>query len=298
MKIILSTWSSGVVSNRAGWPHLAQSGGALDAVEQGCVAAENDPANQTVGPTGLPDANGDVSLDGCIMLSPAKSAGVACVKRHGHPVSIARRLLERGDHKLLVGIDADDFATQEGFAPQVLLSEKAREKFERWKRDSACRDQLNREARRPNREEAHDTVGVLAIDAGGVLAGACSTSGLPFKLPGRVGDSPIIGHGLYVDPHAGAAVTTGRGELMMGICASFLAVERMRLGDTPSQAARAVLERITHSYDLLPDDQCGIITLRPDGHWAGGALRAGFHIVATTEPGEKVTEPQVVLLER
>ncbi len=142
--------------------------------------------------------------------------------------------------------------------------------------------------------KSHDTVGVLAIDSGGVIAGACSTSGLAFKMPGRVGDSPIIGAGLYVDPSVGAAVATGTGELMIGTCATFLAVERMRAGDSPQEAINKVLERVSKSYRLKNRQQCALIALRTDGAWSSGGLVSGFRVAVTLENQNELQDAQVI----
>ena len=299
--VILSTWSFGAISSRVGWGRLVKGESALDAVEAGCVAVEDDVTVDSVGRGGLPDARGDVSLDGCVMLSPAKSAGVACVRKYGNPVSIARKVMERTPHKLLVGEGAEAFAAECGFKEVQLLTEPAKKKWEDWaKKRREERERATREAQGPNREEKreapHDTVGVLAIDEKGVMAGACSTSGLPFKLAGRVGDSPILGHGLYVDPKAGAAVATGNGELMMGTSASFLCVELMRGGKGPMEAVQGVLRRIAESYQLQERQQCGLIALLPSGEWACGSLRDGFRVAAMDKTGERMVESQFLLL--
>jgi isoaspartyl peptidase/L-asparaginase-like protein (Ntn-hydrolase superfamily) len=261
---------------------------------------------------GVPDASGVVTLDACVMLSPRRAAGVAGVRGYANVASIARKVMERTPHKLLVGPGAEAFAVANGFKPVELLTDAARRRWEelRVERTEAGRSAAIAEANRANREEEggsdgdvsgsprgdHDTVGVLAIDSAGTMAGACSTSGLAFKLPGRVGDSPIIGHGLYVDPGAGAATATGNGELMMGTCASFLAVERMRAGDSPLESIREVLRRVARSYDLSGKEQCAMIALRPDGQWAAGALRAGFKFAVTTREGERLLDPELVRL--
>src|SRR5882724_10859580 len=249
--ILISTWRFGLPANAAGWPHLLRPGGLLDALEQTCIACELDPNVNSVGVGGLPDASGEVSLDGAIMLSPARSAGVAYIRKYPHPVSIARRVMEKTPHKLLVGDGAERFAQQEGFIPAELLTEAARAKWEEWKRTG-----LPHNPHPPLRVDGgqnlpHDTIGVLGIDASGTIGAACSTSGRAFKLPGRVGDSPLIGHGLYCDPKAGAAVATGTGELMIGVAASFLVVERLRSGDRPIDAVRYVLNRVIESYPNL-----------------------------------------------
>jgi N4-(beta-N-acetylglucosaminyl)-L-asparaginase len=298
--ILLSTWRFGLPANTAGWPHLQRPGGLLDALEQTCIACELDPNVNSVGVGGLPDASGEVSLDGAIMLRPAQSAGVAYVRHYPHPVSIARRVMEKTPHKLLVGEGAERFAQEEGFKTAQLLTEPGRAKWEEWKRTG--QSIADPHAYKPpppllvdgDRNPPHDTIGVLAIDAGGAIGAACSTSGRAFKLPGRVGDSPLIGHGLYCDPRAGAAVATGTGELMIGVAASFLVVERLRSGDRPIDAERYVLNRVIESYpNLGPTDQCALIALGIDGKTASGALRPGFEVAITTTAGSQLVPPDV-----
>ncbi|MFM7259888.1 MAG: isoaspartyl peptidase/L-asparaginase, partial [bacterium] len=250
---IVSTWSFGLRANEPAWKHLlgpqaeARPGNiaALDAVEAACAYADAAADIDSVGYGGLPDASGRVSLDGCVMLSPARCGSVAGLRSHLHPVSVARRVMERTPHVMLVGPDADGFADAEGFAGQELLSPEAKAGWEKWKREGGIVDQSRDRALAPGlgfdplrpvdrrhgtdgrlfgggdtvqgsalpEDEArwrhHDTIGCLAIDSAGTLAGGCSTSGTPFKVPGRVGDSPIIGHGLYVDPAVGGATATG-----------------------------------------------------------------------------------------
>jgi L-asparaginase/N4-(beta-N-acetylglucosaminyl)-L-asparaginase len=296
--LLVSTWPFGLPANAAGWPHAQRPGGILDALEQTCIHAELDPDVDSVGIGGLPDASGQVSLDGAIMLSPAKSAGVAYIRKYAHAVSIARRVMEKTPHKLLVGDGAELFAAQQGFKPANLLTEHARKKWEHWKATGAHKDFHAGErpaAVDPNK--THDTLGVVGIDASGALGVACTTSGRAFKLPGRVGDSPLIGHGLYCDPLAGAAVATGTGELMIGVAACFLVVERMRHGDRAIDAIRYVLKRVADSYALQPRDQCALIALAPDGHHASGALRKGFQVALTTASNSQLIPPDVVLLD-
>ncbi|MCS7032681.1 MAG: isoaspartyl peptidase/L-asparaginase [Phycisphaerae bacterium] len=291
--LILSTWSFGKRANAAAWPILARGGAALDAVEAAAREAEADPENHTVGFGGYPDASGRVSVDASIMLSPARRGAVAGLRRQMHPISVARRVMELTPHVLIVGPDADEFARACGFPEQDLLTDAAREAWERWKQSQRSATPIaNIEERKhwPDEQVTHDTIGVLARDCAGHLAGACTTSGLAFKMPGRVGDSPIVGHGLYVDPTAGAAVCTGHGELVMGVCGSFLAVEQMRHGASPASAAAAVIERIKTSYDLRPDDQVGVITLSREGGWGCAALRAGFRVAIRTDARDELVD--------
>ena len=281
--LLLSTWKFGQRSNAAGWPTLARGGSSLDAVEAVGRFAEEDPTNATVGYGGRPDASGRVSLDASVMLSPAKRGAVANVRRFVHAVSIARRVMEKTPHVLLAGEQADEFALEQGFHPQELLTEESRQEWMQWKQqqrdgNAAGRPVRNIEERGGAPQPNHDTIGVLAIDASGTLAGCCTTSGMAYKVPGRVGDSPIIGHALYVDPNVGAAVATGHGELVMGVCGAFLAVESMRRGADPKSAAVELIRRIRDSYALGDEDQVGVIVLRRDGTWSAGALTSGFSV--------------------
>ena len=317
--LILSTWSFGQRANAVAWEVLAAGGSALDAVERAAIAIEADPNVDSVGLGGLPDSAGRVSLDACIMLSPRQCGGVCAVRHHNYPASIARRVMERTNHLLLAGQGADDFAAAQGFEAVELLTDEARRVWEMWKSDpnrltderyrgwlpprnveelrgvSDDRQRLADETLPHNRH--HDTIGVLAIDAHRVMAGACTTSGMAFKMPGRVGDSPIIGHGLYVDPKAGAAVATGTGELVMRTCTSFLAVEWMRCGKSPAQAAVAAIDRIVESCDIVPDHQVGLITLNPDGDWSSAALRPGFRVAVRSGDRDELIPAEQVRLE-
>ena len=318
--LIISTWSFGKRGNDAAWPALAHGRSSLDAVEIACRAIEADPEVDSVGYGGLPDCTGRMSLDGCIMHSPKRCGSVCAVRRFMHPVSIARRVMEKTRHIMLAGEGAEAFAQAEGFEPAELLSPQAQEAFEKWKSGGGMIDQSrdrslgataspsammpfdrdgdsgklfsaetaalqpvrsSSSTARPTDESRwrhHDTIGVMAIDVDGVMAGACSTSGTPYKLPGRVGDSPIIGHGLYVDPHYGGAVATGSGELITSVCGCFLAVELLRRGAAPIDAACISLRRIVEHHDLQPHHQAAFIVLKHDGTYGSAALRPGFKI--------------------
>jgi N4-(beta-N-acetylglucosaminyl)-L-asparaginase len=310
--IILSTWSFGQKANTAGWPILASpNGSSLDAVEQACRAVESDPEVLSVGRGGCPDRSGEVSLDAAIMQSPSRCGAVCYVRRFEHPISIARMVMERLKHVLLAGDGADRFAMRQGLTPSNLLTDGARAMWQKWAVDHPVSQYLDDTVFFPpsNHEECyaiadeeslphnqyHDTVGVLAIDSTGKLSGACSTSGLPFKVPGRVGDSPIIGHGLYVDPKRGGAVATGKGELVMGVCGSFLAVDLMGRGASPIDAARDVLQRIIESYHLVEEDQVAIIAVSPSGAWASASLRPGYHTAVRTSARDELADPDCVL---
>ncbi len=307
-ELLLSTWSFGTVANAAAWPVLNGGGRALDAVVAGATAVEDDEQIDCVGVGGTPDADGQVSLDACVMTDPARCGSVAFVRRYPNPTAIARRVMERTVHIMLVGAGAEEFAAREGFEPRPLVTEAAQAKWAAWR---AALAQAQRspyqgwipprnveEGSTPPLPRGHDTVCVLARDRHGQLAGACSTSGMAFKVPGRVGDSPIIGHGLYVDPRAGAAAATGNGELIMGVCGSFLAVELMRQGWSPRAACVAVLRRIAARFELHPEHQVALLALgaRPCDGWASAALRTGFVHVVTDRDGTRVEPPHTVLL--
>jgi isoaspartyl peptidase/L-asparaginase-like protein (Ntn-hydrolase superfamily) len=292
--LILSTWSFGQPANAAAWNALAAGGKSLDAVETAARYAEADVTNHTVGLGGLPDRSGRVSLDAAIMASPSRRGAVAFVRNYVHAVSIARRVMEKTPHVLLVGEGAEEFAAAEGFQRAELLTESSRSAWNTWRQSNqSSASAVNVEEQRNTH---HDTIGVLALDARGSLSGACTTSGRPWKLPGRVGDSPIIGHGLYVDPKHGAAVCTGLGELVMGICGSFLAVELMRGGSSPADAARGVMNRLREAHPLGESDQVGIITLDPAGRWSSASLRDGFRVAVRSADLDQLLDPEFVAL--
>ncbi len=285
--LILSTWSFGQRANVAGWEVLSNGGNSLDAVEAVCRDAESDLTNRTVGRGGRPDASGEVSLDASVMLSPARRGAVAYIRKFEHPVSIARAVMEHTPHVLLVGEGAERFARERGFETAELLSEESRREWEEWRSQQTKPGPSGPgPAIVPNIEDqkSHDTIGVLAIDAKGELAGACSTSGIAYKLPGRVGDSPIVGHALYVEPGVGAAAATGHGELVMSVCGAFLAIECLRREAKPEEAAREVLGRIRKTQELTEQDQVGMIVLRADGVWGAASLKEGF-VVSVREEG-------------
>jgi len=297
---MLATWSHGQSALAAAWPALAAGGTAFDAVEAAIRFAEADLSNTTVGIGGLPDRDGTVSLDAAIMLSPARSGAVCAVRRALHPITVARRVMERTPHNLRAGEAADRFAIEQGLETGELLTESANQRWNQWRTSqSAAHPIANIEENSPQgtskeqnpEEETHDTIGVLAIDASGTIAAGCSTSGLAWKLPGRVGDSPIIGQGLYADPTVGACVCTGHGELAAGVCASFLAIESLRRGVSPTDAVHEVLTRIKNSYRLTSQDQIGLIVLSRDGRFSTGSLRAGYKTAVRADGRDEVVDP-------
>jgi len=314
---MLLTWSFGPVGARAGLPMLEAGDDPLDAAIEAATAIELDPAIDSVGVGGLPDADGNVSLDACVMTNPGRCAGVAAIKRYATPSKIARAVMEKTIHCLLVGSDAEAFAQREGFEQARLLTPEAKAVYDAWKNDPHAIDRDRYKGWLPpaNVEELrskgvaariarggeapeppHDTVGILARSKDGRLAGVCTTSGMAFKAPGRVGDSPIIGQGLYVDQEAGAACATGTGELIAGVCGTFLAVECMRRGASPVDAATEVLERIRKRYTLREEHQVALIAMNPRGQWASVALRTGFKHTVGERGDVRVEEPTRILM--
>lgn len=267
--VVISPWKFGREVNQAAMRLLRHGKSALDAVEAGANVAENDLTIRTVGLGGRPDEDGHVTLDACIMDSRGNAGSVAFLQEIKNPVSVARKVMERSDHVMLVGEGAKRFALAHGFKEENLLTEVSRREWLKWKENLSNKDDLG-----PN--ENHDTISILAQDENGNLAGACSTSGLAFKIHGRVGDSPIIGAALFCDNEIGAAGATGRGEAVIKTAGSFLVVELMRQGRTPQEACEEALQRIIRQHRGEVDFQVAYIALRIDGVVGSAALREGF----------------------
>jgi N4-(beta-N-acetylglucosaminyl)-L-asparaginase len=259
----------------------------MDAVETACRFAEDDPGNHTVGPGSWPDRDGRVSLDAMVMASPARVGGVCFSRKILNPVTAARRVMEQTRHNLLAGEGADQFAIDQGLPVGDLMSPEALAKWNQWRVSADATPVANIERQR---NEIHDTIGVLAMDSSGRMAGGCTTSGLAWKVPGRVGDSPIIGHGLYVDPKVGACVCTGHGERVSGICGSFLAVEILRTGGTPQDAIDGVIDRMVESYQMTDYDQVGLIVLEKNGNFATGCLRPGYQTAVRVGDRDEIVD--------
>jgi len=267
MPTVISTWKHGLAANDAAWSILEQGGSALDAVEQGVRVSEGDPEVTSVGYGGMPDRDGNVTLDACIMDEKGNCGSVAFVQNIMHPISLARLVMEKTEHIMLVGKGAEKFASQNGIKKENLLTENARKQWQEWLKISNYD---------PNHPDNHDTIGMLAIDKNGNLSGACTTSGLAWKLHGRVGDSPIIGAGLYVDNDAGAAAATGKGESVIKITGSFLIVELMRHGYTPKAACEEAVMRIVKKQKDFRDFQVGFIAMNKLGETGSFSLQSGF----------------------
>jgi N4-(beta-N-acetylglucosaminyl)-L-asparaginase len=252
------TNETGEKAAKLGWKILSQGGTALDAVEKAANFIELDAEGTGVGYGGLPNEAGVVQLDASIMNGRTYSAGsVACLENIKTPCSVARIVMEKTDHVMLVGKNALEFAKKWGFQEEDLLTEKARERWLRWKQGLSERDDWGAPEHLKDLEISEGlgddeyntgTTNVLAVDKNGDVAGVTTTSGLSFKIPGRVGDSPIIGAGLYVDNEVGAAGATGRGEDVIKCCASFYMVMRMKEGSTPQQACEEALKMMIEKY--------------------------------------------------
>jgi L-asparaginase/N4-(beta-N-acetylglucosaminyl)-L-asparaginase len=268
--LVISTWKHGVPANDAAWKILAAGGVALDAVEAGVRVPEADPNVMSVGYGGLPDEDCKVTLDACIMSPQGNAGSVAFVQNYKHPISIARKVMEETDHVMLVGEGAEEFARKNGFPREELLTDAAREAWIKWKQKMSEEDDWF------PKDLDHDTIGMVAIDAAGDLAGACTTSGLAFKIHGRVGDSPIPGDGMYVDNEVGAAASTGKGEEVIKVCGSFLVVEGMRQGLSPKDACKRTLERIIKRHAGKPTFQVAFVALSKEGEIGALSLQKGF----------------------
>jgi len=234
LPIVIATWDHGVELCAAAQQVFARGGDLLDALEKGTNVVEDDPAVHTVGLNGLPNEDGVTQLDAAIMDGRTHRAGaVAALERIRNPISVARKVMERTEHVLLVGAGAGKFARKMGFTEQDLMTPEVRAAWERGERPRFWRD-----------GERHDTVCCIGMDANRNLATAASTSGLPNKLAGRVGDTSLIGAGSYCDNEIGGAAATGIGELAICNSASFAIVERMRAGVDPTRACEEILARI------------------------------------------------------
>ena len=238
---VVSTWNHGLAANKAAWDVLKNNGNALDAVEKGVRITESDPENRSVGLGGLPDMNGIVTLDACIMDHQYNCGAVSFLQNIENPISVARKVMEDTPHVMLSGKGAYEFAIEKGFKHTNLLTEGANAAWLKWKKE-------NKDQKPKINIENHDTIGMLAIDHKGNLSGACTTSGLAYKIHGRVGDSPIIGAGLYVDNEVGAACATGMGEAVIRTCGTHAVVELMRNGASPQEACEVVIDRIKKAH--------------------------------------------------
>lgn len=268
--LFISTWNHGIPANERAWQVLHQNGSILDAVEQGVKVTEADLSSRSVGLNGYPDREGIVTLDASIMDSSGDCGSVCFVRQIKHPISLARRVMENTPHVMLAGEGARQFAISEGFPLEnEELHPEAKSEYEAWRDSAEYKPVIN--------IENHDTIGLVGVDTQGNLAGSCTTSGLSYKMHGRVGDSPIIGAGLYVDNEVGAATATGMGETIIKVCGSFLVVELMRQGRTPQEACEEVVRRlIAKNRENIDEIQAGFIAVNKEGEYGAYAVQPEF----------------------
>lgn len=282
--VVVSTWNFGLAANVEAWKILSAGGRALDAVEAGARVPEGDPKETSVGLGGLPDRDGRVTLDSCIMDEFANCGAVACLEHIVHPVSVARKVMEKTPHVLLVGDGALEFALSQGFKKEKLLTKESEKAWKEWLKTSQYKPVAN--------IENHDTIGIVALDGKQNLSGACTTSGMAYKMRGRVGDSPIIGAALYVDNEIGAATSTGVGEEVIRIVGSHLVVELMRQGNSPQEACEKAVQRIVKNQPVKSKEiQVGFLALNKNGEYGAYALMKGFtYAVYSPEQGNQLFE--------
>ena len=303
--IVISTWNEGLNANKAAWQVLSQGGRALDAVEAGVKTTEASQ-NCCVGLGANPDRDGFVTLDACIMDEHFNCGGVAFLERIKHPISVARRVMEKTPHVFLVGSGAQQFAIAEGFSlEEQKLSENAQKAYEQWLKKSEYKPVVNIENKQhgpfaPSQFEDgqwnHDTIGMVAMDTNGNLSGSCTTSGMGFKMRGRVGDSPIIGAGLYVDNEVGAVAATGQGEDVIRTCGSHAVVEAMRQGLSPEQACKRIIERISKIKGAKAKDiQVAFIALNNKGEVGAFALQKGFTYAVKSNTDESIKQAKSLI---
>lgn len=277
--VVLSTWRFGIQANEEAWKVLSQGGKALDAVEKGVRLVEDDPNERSVGYGGRPDRDGRVTLDACIMDEKANIGSVASLEHIKNPISVARAVMEKTPHVMLVGDGALQFAVSQGFEKINLLTPESEKEWKDWLKTSEYKPVVN--------IENHDTIGMIALDEHGNLSGACTTSGMAFKMHGRVGDSPIIGAGLFVDNEVGAATATGHGEEVIRTCGSHLVVELMRQGKSPQQACEEAVKRIYKNFvnqnRNVKDTQIGFIAINKFGEIGAFCLQKGFNYAVHTQ---------------
>ena len=285
--IVISTWDSGMAVNAEAWKILSANGKAIDAVEKGANQIE-DIINCCVGLGGYPDRDGKVTLDACIMDEHANCGAVGAIEQIKHAISVARKVMEKTPHILLVGDGAQQFAIENGFPKEpAVLSDEAKDAYKKWLEKSEYKPVINIENKKGNGPFApnffddgtanHDTMGLLALDNHGDLSGGVTTSGMAFKVHGRVGDSPLIGAGLFVDNEVGAATSSGVGEEVIRICGTHLVVEFMRQGYSPEMACKKAVERIVNrDRKKAMDTQVGFLAINKKGEYGAYSILKGF----------------------
>ncbi len=265
---VVATWEPNLKATEVAWKIIEQGGKAIDAVEAGVRVPEADPEDMSVGYGGRPDREGKVTLDSCIMDEHGNCGSVCFLQHIKHPISVARKVMEKTPHVILAGEGALQFALSEGFEKEDLMTEESTRQWKEWLKEKKYEPIIN--------IENHDTIGMLALDKNGNLSGACTTSGLAYKMHGRVGDSPIIGAGLFVDNEVGAATATGMGEAVLKSLGSFLVVELMRQGRTPQEACEEAVMRIVKKQKYQ-DFQIGYLAMNKKGEVGAYCIHPGFN---------------------
>jgi len=271
LPLVIATWH--VIDSTAKAMEVLQAGGsAIDAVEQGCMVEEANEKGQSVGKGGLPDRDGNVTLDACVMDHNGDAGSVMAMEDVVNPISVARAVMEDTPHVILAGEGAQKFAFENGFTKTKLLTEKSKAAWQKWLETAQYKPIIN--------IEMHDTIGMIGRDKNGNMSGGCSTSGLAYKMRGRVGDSPVIGSGLFVDNAVGAATATGLGEEVIKTVGSFLMVELMRQGHSPQAAAQEAIKRIVENNGgEKPDFQVGYLCFNKKGEIGAYSIHPGFGYV-------------------
>jgi N4-(beta-N-acetylglucosaminyl)-L-asparaginase len=278
---VVSTWNN-QQANKVAMEQLVRGPQyLLDAIEKGINYVEADPNDTSVGYGGRPDREGFVTLDACIMDKDGRAGSVTYLEHYMHAISVARKVMEETPHVILSGDGAAQFASEMGFVQKDLMTEESRSAYHKWLEKAEYQPKIN--------VERHDTIGMLALNKDGDLSGGCSTSGLAYKMRGRVGDSPIIGAGLYVDNRYGAAVATGLGELVLRQLSSFLVVELMRSGQSPQKACEEAIFRIVESTDVS-EAQVGLIAMNRSGKVGGYSIHPGFNYAITDDKSSLLKE--------
>lgn len=280
--VVISTWDHGLDANSKAWQVLGAGGSVLDAVVEGVAVVENDLTNRSVGQGGRPDHDGHVTLDACVQDHEGRAGSVAFVEHFANPVRIARAVMERTPHVMLVGEGAERWARENGFTERRITLPGVQAEWKEWAVKSEYKPVAN--------IENHDTIGQLAVDTQGRLAGSCTTSGMAYKIHGRVGDSPIIGAGLFVDGEVGAACATGTGELVIRVAGSHTVVELMRQGVDPTEACRQAVDRIVRRSGNIDGHQVGFLALRADGAFGAYSIYNGFTYAVSDASGHRLLE--------
>ena len=269
--LVISTWIHGMEANAGAWSVLENGGAALDAVQKGVAVTESDMNNRSVGLAGRPDRDGHVTLDACIMDHDSRCGSVAFLEDIQHPIDVARAIMDKTPHVMLVGEGAQKWALENGFSKvdfEVPISEVQKD-YENWLIKSEYKTGVN--------VENHDTIGMLALDASGRMAGACTTSGMAYKIRGRVGDSPIIGAGLFIDGDVGGATATGVGEATIRTAGCASVVESMRRGASPEEACYEIVQRILKKHPGVNGMQVGFLAMNMQGEYGGYSVYNGFN---------------------